>query len=113
LDFVRTSSTVVLDQWKLAIISIQALVRNDNSAARISSFKKVNWHHDYRKKNRTWCIKVEQDLETGDQYFYDRSSLFDAMPAVWKNMTEEKCRIVFNIIDSFYSDTSTNTSSDT
>ena len=49
-------------------------------------------------------MKIDQDLKTGEQFFKDRDSLYDAMPAVWKNMPEENRRAAFDAIKSFYGD---------
>jgi hypothetical protein len=106
LDSIRSALHHPISQSQLVVICIKALVGKDdaytNKDAWVASFRKVNCHPDYREPFRDWCIKIEGDLNTGDMFFKDRTSLFDAMPAVWKNMKTEDRRVICGIIDSFY-----------
>jgi hypothetical protein len=109
LDIIRSALHNPINQAQLVVICIKALVgkndANTNKDAWVASFRKVNCHPDYREPFRDWCIKIEGDLNTGDTFFKDRPSLFDAMPAVWKNMKTEDRRVICDIIDSFYNST--------
>ena len=71
-------------QQQLAVLCIKAIVTADNKDSWISSFRKVNCHPRFREPFLVHQLKIEQDLKTGEQFFKDRDSLYDAMPAVWK-----------------------------
>ena len=85
LDMVRPYIGVRLDQWFLIGIAIDALKRI-KAAAWIESFTKVNLHPRYRVPFTVWLRKIDSKLSSGE-FFASRTSLFGAMPAVWKNMT--------------------------
>ena len=40
-------------------------------------------------------------MASADHFFESRESLFDAMPVVWKNLTEDQRREVVNLLDQF------------
>ena len=105
LDLFRTHLTKKqFSQQQLAVLCIKAIVKADNKDSWISSFRKVNCHPRFREPFLVHRLKIDQDLKTGEQFFKDRDSLYDAMPAVWKNMTEENRRASFEAIKSFYAD---------
>ncbi len=70
----------------------------------IQSFKKVNLHPRHRVSFDVRLKKIDTKLSSGE-FFALRTSLFDAMPAVWKNMSVEDRHAVVSVIDSFYKDT--------
>ena len=92
-----------LDQWFLIGIAINALKRI-KAAAWIESFTKVNLHPRYRVPFTVWLRKIDSKLSSGE-FFASQTSLFDAMPAMWKNMTVEDRHDVVSMIDGFYKDT--------
>ena len=49
-----------------------------------------------------WLKKIDGKLGHHEQFFSNRTSLFDAMPAVWKNLSVEDRHEVVNLIDGFY-----------
>ena len=107
LDHVRMKkSFTTINQMKLVVICISGLVSKEdpdqNKKAWIASFKKVNCHPCYRTPFKEWTVKIEQHLETGNRFFVKRTSLFDAMPAVWKRMDINTRHAVVNLIDKFY-----------
>ena len=103
LDLIRPHIGVRLDQWYLITIAIEALKKIKPNAW-IESFKKVNLHpqHD-RVSFDDWLKKIDSKLSSGE-FFASRTSLFDAMPAVWKNMSVQDRHDVVSVIDSFYRD---------
>jgi hypothetical protein len=84
LDLICPHIGVRLDQCYLITIAIEAL-KKIKPAAWVESFKKVNLHPQLRVTQRT-------------------SSLFDAMPAVSKNLSVQDRHAVMSVIDSFYKD---------
>lgn len=99
-----------LSQWEVVVASITGVFSkinpDKNKQAWITSFQKVNCHPRTRILFPQWCRKIDSELETGERFFKDRTSLFDAMPAIWKHMSTEMRRKVYDIIDSFYSESS-------
>ena len=81
---------------------IKAIVSADNKDSWISSFRKVNCHPCFCEPFLVHRLEIEQFLKTGELFFKDRDSLYDAMPAAWKNMSEENRRASFEAIESFY-----------
>ncbi|KAI2508458.1 hypothetical protein MHU86_5985 [Fragilaria crotonensis] len=84
LDLIRPHIGVRLDQWYLISIAIEAL-KKIKASAWIESFKKVNLHPRHRVSFDVWLKKIDTKLSSGE-FFASRTSLFDAMPAVWKNI---------------------------
>ncbi|KAI2491962.1 hypothetical protein MHU86_22582 [Fragilaria crotonensis] len=89
-----------LDQWYLITIAIEALKRVKASAW-IESFTKVNLHPRFRISFDLWLKKIDGKL-SHHKFFSNRTSLFDAMPAVWKKLSVEDRHAVVTLIDGFY-----------
>ena len=102
LDLIRPHIGVRLDQWYLITIAIEAL-KKIKPAAWVESFTKVNLHPRHRVPFDIWLKKIDGKLSSGE-FFAQRTSLFDAMPAVWKNMSIDDRHAVVSVIDSFYKD---------
>jgi hypothetical protein len=51
-----------------------------------------------------WARKIDGELATGEQFFKSRSTLYDAMPAIWKTMPVEDRLSVIERIDKYYND---------
>ena len=83
LDLIRPHMGVCLDQRYLITIAIEAL-KKIKPAALVESFMKVNLHPRHRVTFNIWLKKINRKLSSGE-FFASRTSLFDAMPAVWKN----------------------------
>ena len=103
LDLIRPHIGVRLDQWFLIGVAIEAL-KKIKASAWIESFKKVNLHPVHRLPFDAWLKKIDSAL-SGGEFFAARTSLFDAMPVMWKSMSVENRHAVVSIIDSFYKDT--------
>ena len=103
LDLIRPHKGVRLDQWYLIRKQIVAL-KKIKASAWIESFKKVNLHPRHRVSFDVLLKKIDTKLSSGE-FFALRTSLFDAMPAVWKNMSVEDRHAFVSVIDSFYKDT--------
>ncbi|KAI2510833.1 hypothetical protein MHU86_3619 [Fragilaria crotonensis] len=101
LDLIRPHIGTRLDQWYLITIAIEALKRVQPSAW-IESFIKVNLHPRFRMSFDLWLRKIDGKL-TPRKFFSNRTSLFDAMPAVWKKLSVEDRHNVVALIDGFYS----------
>ena len=73
-----------LDQWNLNNVAIDTLKRV-KATAWMESFTKVNLHPRSRIPFHLWLKK--KDGKLGHRVFFaNQSSLYDAMPAVWKNL---------------------------
>ena len=57
--------------------------------------------------NNVVVIRIEATVAAADRFFTNRTSLFDAMPAVWQHMTEQERRQVCSLFDTFNGDWST------
>jgi hypothetical protein len=102
LDSIRPHIGVRLDQWYLITIAIEAL-KKIKPAVWVESFKKDNLHPQHRVTFDVWLKKIDSKLFSGE-FFASRNSLFDAMPAVWKNLSVEDRHAVVSVIDRFYKD---------
>jgi hypothetical protein len=92
-----------LNQWSLIGISLVGLKRvPEDSWTR--SFQATNLHPDHRVCFSEWARKIDTDLATGDQFFRGRSTLYDAMPALWKTMSVEERQLIVARIDKYHND---------
>jgi hypothetical protein len=73
-----------------------------------SSFQKVNLHPHHCAPIEECLKHIDSKLQTGKRFFKERKNeLFDAMPAVWRNLSLEHCHKVVSIIDEFIASTPT------
>ena len=100
LDLIRPHIRSRLDQWYLITIAIEAL-KLIKPSAWVESFTKVNLHPRFRMSFDLWLRKIDEKL-TNRKFFTNRTSLFDAMPAVWKKLSVEDRHAVVALIDGFY-----------
>ena len=100
LDLLRPHLRTRLDQWYLITIAIEAL-KQVKASAWIESFTKVNLHPRFRISFDLWLQKIDGKL-SHRKFFSNRTSLFDAMPAVWKKLSVEDRHAVVTLIDGFY-----------
>jgi hypothetical protein len=71
----------------------------------VESFVAVNLHPDRRIPFEEWLKEIDSKIQTGERFFKVRNrSLFDAMPALWKRMTEIMRQMVVDTIKGFYQD---------
>ena len=106
LDTVRPSLGV-MTQWDVIATCITALGRVTKTAW-ISSFQKVNLHPHHRVPIDEWLKRIDAKLQTGERFFKEcNNELFDAMPAVWRNLPVEVRHKVVSIINEFIASTPT------
>lgn len=90
-----------LTQWTLITLCIQGLKKVSKSSW-IESFKKVNLHPDHRVGIADWIRKIQAHLVSSEKFFKNRTSLYDAMPNLWRNMPVKDRKAVVELIDGFY-----------
>ncbi len=72
----------------------------------ISPCEKVNLHPHRRIPIDEWLKKIDAKIQTGERFFKERdNNLFDAMPAVWRNLSVESRHAVVSTIDDFIGNT--------
>ena len=57
---------------------------------------------DCRLSFPEWILQIESQLDTVERFYVDHTGLFDAMPAVWKNMSTDMRTQLFNVIKELY-----------
>jgi hypothetical protein len=100
LDMLRPHIGTQLDQWYLITIAIDAL-KCVKATAWIESFTKENLHPRSPMPFPLWLKKIDGKLGHRE-FFANRTSLFDAMPAVWKNLSVKDRHAVVRLIDGIY-----------
>jgi hypothetical protein len=105
----RTGRSVVTNQFEATGVCLVAL-RKVTAKDWICSFDKVNLNPDTRVNFKSWIERIDGMIKTGEQFFIGRTSLFDAMPAVWKGLKVHKRRIIINKIKRFYEEAATDNS---
>jgi hypothetical protein len=101
LDLIRPHLRSRLDHWYRIAIAIEAL-KLIKPSAWIESFTKVNLHPRFRVSFDMWWKKRDGKLSDGKFFTKNRTSLFDAMPAVWKKLSVENRHAVVALIDGFH-----------
>ncbi|GFH45620.1 hypothetical protein CTEN210_02094 [Chaetoceros tenuissimus] len=91
-----------IDQWKLTAIAITAQLRTTKETW-ITSFKRVNMHPSTRVSAEEWLKKLdEKGVLAGEKFFEKRTTLYDAMPAVWKDLAIQERQKILKIIKDAY-----------
>ena len=100
LEIARRKVKGNIDQWKLIGILIVAM-NNLKEDVWIKSFKKVNLHPKYRVGYNEWLNKIKSHIVTGETAYTraNTTSMYDAMPAMWKNFTPETRNRILSIIN--------------
>ena len=91
-----------MNQWILIAIAIDAqnVIKKE---VWIDSFKKVNMHPHTRVSFDKWLeVLDKRGFLSAEQFFDNRNSLYDAMPACWKKLTLDHRQEVIQIIDDVY-----------
>ena len=101
LDTFKAYQKGVLNQWAIILIVNEALNAVAKTNAWVKSFIRVNFCPSYRKPFAEWLLKYKGTVDAADFYFKSRTGLYDAMPACWKNMTEQERRAVAAKISTF------------
>ena len=102
LDMARPKIKGRIDQWQLIAI-ISTALKNLPGDIWTRSFFSVNLHPHHRLSFEDWIQKIAPYVRTGETAYLrtNEDSYYNAMPAVWKRMSEEKRRRVIAIIDDF------------
>ena len=100
LDTYRSNVHRVVTQWDLILIANQALNKVPPSDW-ITSFHRVNLRPSTRVEFVVWVKKHEEQVSTADKLFAESDSFFDAMPAVWQHMSEEKREEICQLFSAF------------
>jgi len=102
LATVRPQLGQKLDQWYLIAIAINSLAKIGPEPW-IQSFIKVNMHPKHRVSADQWLKNLdERGILSAQPFFRTRTSLYDAMPAVWKKLEPEERHEVCSIIKGIY-----------
>jgi hypothetical protein len=101
IDTVRKKLGVI-SQWHLIAICLEGL-KNVPKEKWIELHIKVNMHPDHHVGLEEWLKCIDNAIETGERFFKEHiNDMYDAMPAVWKNLTPELRHEVVSVIDQFY-----------
>jgi hypothetical protein len=109
LDIARPRMSQRMDQYKLVGVILVAIKSLPLSLWE-SSFIRVNLHPHHRMSFEDWIKKIYDKVKTGETKYTrtNDDSYYDAMPAVWKNMSTEHWHKVLSIIDEFEAGTNEN-----
>lgn len=88
LDVYRFNIHGVVSQWEL-ISCLNTAFNSCNPKAWRKSHIRVNTCPSKRLPFEEWVKAHKEQVSSADEFFKSRTGLFDAMPAVWKNMTAE------------------------
>ena len=94
LDTFKAHHKGVLNQWSIVLIVNAAYNEVAKTNAWVTSFIRVNFCPSKRKPFAEWLARHKCTVEAADHFFKARNGLYDAMPAFWKNMTEDERRAV-------------------
>ena len=99
LEMARTKVNGNIDQWKLIGILIVA-IKSLKDDVWIKSFKKVNLHPKFRVPFEKWLERINGHIVTGEAAYRrnDTTSLYDTMPALWKNLMVEDRMLLQSLI---------------
>ena len=67
-----------------------------------NSFKRVNIYPDCGLSFSEWLLNIESQMDTGKRFYASLTGILDAVPDVWKNMSNEMQTQLFNVIQGFY-----------
>jgi len=101
LDTIKTYNKRVLDQFKLILIVNQGITEVEKGDAWRKSFVRVNMCPSKRVPFKVWLEKNAVNVESADKFFQARTSLMDAMPAVWQHMSDGQRRQLCSLFDTF------------
>ena len=78
----------VINQFELVLIANTAMNAPGSAKAWRVSHIRVNMCPSQMKPFADWLKKHEAAVSAADRFFESRASLFDAMPAMWKDLSE-------------------------
>ena len=91
-----------MNQWILIAIAIDAQNRIKKEVW-IDSFKKVNMHPHTRVSFDKWLeVLDKRGFLSADQFFENRNSSYDKIPACWKKLTVDHSQELIQIIGEGY-----------
>ena len=90
-----------ITQWEMILVVNTALNKVCEGDAWKVSFVKVNCLPSQCLPFKVWIKNIEDSVSDADRFFKNRTSLFDATPAVWKHMNEEESRKLCSLFDTF------------
>jgi len=92
-----------VDQWSLVALAINAQLKASNADWQ-GSHARVNTQLSTRVGFKEWIKQLDDRgaLSLGEKFFTKRTSLFDAMPACWVNMSVEHRHEVLAVIKDVY-----------
>lgn len=104
IEVVRNQLNGKMDQWHLITLAIVAQARVP-AKSWIDSHTRVNTNPKTRVDFDAWIERLEsKSILMSDELFYaDGRTLYDAMPAVWKNLPVEDRHAILGIIDKAHS----------
>ena len=100
LEGYRYSKHGVITQYELVIIANTAMNAPNSADAWRTSHIRVNMCPSQMIPFTDWLKKHEASVSAADRFFESRISLFDAMPAMWKNLSEIQRREISELVDS-------------
>ncbi len=100
LEGFRFSRHGIITQFELILIVNTSLNKEGSESAWRTSHIRVNACPSKMQPFTEWLKKHDAAVAAADQFFQSRDSLFDAMPAMWKNMSEIQRRQVCTLLDS-------------
>jgi hypothetical protein len=100
LDLHRNNSKEQLNQYTIVAICL-SVFKKIKKEVWIESFKKVNLHPKFRMNFNDWLKKIDSQIMTGEKFFKGRTSLYDAMPTLWRNMSVHERLELIEMIDGF------------
>ena len=101
LDLVRSNYPGIIKPELLIRICVEAL-QQVKPEKWVESFKRVNLHPDFRVSFEDWLRKIDTHLSCGNKFFVGRTTLHDALPAVWTNLSIEDRQAVKFKLDAFH-----------
>ena len=101
LENVKMNMKTVVCQWRLICVVNSGLNEVEKGDAWRNSFIRVNACPTMRIPFKVWIKKIEQSVNAADRFFTNRTSLFDAMPAVWLHLLEGERRSLCALFDKF------------
>jgi len=103
LELIRRKLGKKVDQWSLIALAINAQLKVSKADWQ-GSHARVNTQPSTRVGFKEWIKRLDDRgvLSSGEKFFTKRTSLFDAMPACWVNMSVEHRHEVLTIIKGVY-----------
>jgi hypothetical protein len=101
LDTYKAHHKGVLNQWAIILIVNEALNHVAKTDAWSKSFELVNFRPSKRMKFEEHLARHKGVVDAADFFFKSRTGLYDAMPACWKNLTEQQRRAIDTKIATF------------